>query len=726
MTLDELNKLYSDSEQVDQELFAEQRSNILLVAGDHFTKKQSSYWNRIRDARDLSSETKLRLTKNHIQKITKNYVNNLVTYAPGVTVIPNNEKELQDQKAAELHSSVWQDIKTKQEFNKKIYLYAKDFVEFGECFVKVFWDKNKGTHVGFEAEMDEMGQPVVDPQTGQMVKSDRPVFSGSPVFERIYAFDVLRAKEAKTIDESPFLTIRKMADIQTVKAMVGGDEQKLKAIQDSKDETYNVFDGNQGFTKSDDKQCMIKETYFRPCYDYPSGYYYIYTSQGIIFEGELPLGIFPLHYVGFDEVSTSPRCRSIIKQLRPYQAEINRTASKIAETQITLGDDKLLIQDGTKITPGGQVPGVRSVKYTGMTPTVLPGRSGDQYVGYMNSQIAEMYQVANVEEDSGEKNAQVDPTALLFQTLKQKKRYSLYASKFESFLIGIARDALEITRAYIDDSALISIVGKQEQVNIKEFKNSTPMGYQIKVEAQTDDIETKLGKQITLTQLMQYVGSSLGKEDIGKMMRLSPYLNKEQMFSDMLIDYDNATNDILALDRGEIPDVNEFDDHEYALKRLSGRMKQADYKFLPPQIKQNYQDYKSQHEMILGKQNEAIASAKSEWIPTSGYMVVCDLYVSDVKDPMKTRRARVPYDALSWLIKKLEVQGSALDKLEQQNPQVQAELAGQAMGAQGQGSPMQQSVPGQAPQGASSTQAELIKRLESLQPMASQKGIMNV
>ncbi len=37
----QLDQLYRDSSQVDDELFAEMRSNILLVSGDHYNNKSS-------------------------------------------------------------------------------------------------------------------------------------------------------------------------------------------------------------------------------------------------------------------------------------------------------------------------------------------------------------------------------------------------------------------------------------------------------------------------------------------------------------------------------------------------------------------------------------------------------------------------------------------------------------------------------------------------------------
>lgn len=684
LSIDDLNRLYSESEQVDQELFAEQRSNVLLVIGDHFNKKGSKFWNRIRDSKELSSEQKLRLSKNHIQKITKSYVNNIIAHAPGVGISPKNAKELQDQKSAEQHHSVWQDFKTRQNFKKRTYELAKDLVELGEAFVKIFWDPNRGQLLGYQPQVDEeTGMPVIDPMTGEQLFTDEPIWSGDIVVERLYSFDVLRAPEAKSMDESRYIIYRKMVDIEELKKMIGNDQSRLKFIEESQDETFVVFDSSQGYGRNTKNQCLLKEYYFRPCGQYPRGYYYMATNSGVLFEGELPLGIMPIKYVGFDEAATSARARSIIKQLRPFQAEINRTASKIAETQITLGDDKLLIQDGTKITHGGQVPGIRAVKYTGMTPTVLPGRSGDQYLPYMQAQIEEMYRIANLAEDSIEKpGGQMEAYALLFKSLKDKKQFSMYGEKFEQFLVEICETVLRLCKAYMPEETFIAVAGKNEQVNIAEFKSLDDLGYQIKLEPQVDDVETKMGKQITLTNLLQYVGNQLNKDDIGKIMRLMPYANNEQMFSDFTLDYDNANNDILALDRGEYPKPSFYENHEYMIKRLTHRMKQSDFQFLPPQIQQIYQMKMVEHQQMLEEMNAKISAAKSEWIPTSGYLVVCDLYVSDPDNPTKTRRARVPYDALSWLIKKLEAQGTALDKLEEQSLGVQAQLADMSMAQQ--------------------------------------------
>lgn len=698
LTINELNQHYTDAESVDKPVFSEQRSNVLLVSGDHYQKKDSKFWGRVRDSKQISEQQKLRLTKNHIQKIAKTYVNNIMSRSPGVRPFPNNPKELADQKAAELHHSIWQFISDKQKLKKKKREWCQNFVNIGEAAVKVFYDPNLGEIIGYEQEMDELGQPVFETdELGQPIldeqgqpkpqASDRPVFSGGFSFETIHGFNLLRSKEAKTMDESKFLCYRKMTDIKELEKMLEEDpdkEAKLKFLQGAHEDVYTVFDASRGSYDKTQGQVMVREFYFRPCGEYPSGYFYITTPQGVLWEGPLPFGIFPILYVGFDEIETTPRARSIIKQLRPYQAEINRCASQIATHQITLGDDKLMIQSGTKLAPGGQVPGVRGIQYSGMPPTVLPGRSGEQYVGYMESQIEEMYRISNVLEDSEEKVMQLEPMTMLYRNMKQQQKFSNYCEKFEGFLVEVCEVTLRLAKMSLKDDSLIPMIGKREMVNIAEFRSMDDLGFQIRLEPMSDDLETMMGKQMTLNHFLQYVGPQLGKDSIGQIMRAMPFANSEEAFSDLTLDYDNSVNDILALDRGEQVQAHQHDNHEYVIKRLINRMKQRDFEMLNPQIQQNYQAKLQEHEQVLAAQQAQIQAAKDGFIPTGGYMVTCDFYIQvDAKDPSKVKRVRLPYEAIQWLIKKLETQGTSFQNLENMHQSAVADIAQMVMSQQG-------------------------------------------
>lgn len=697
LKIDKLNQMFKDADEADNELFSEQRSNVLLIAGEHYTRRNAKYWNRIRDSKDLSSEQKLRLTKNHIQKITKTYVNNIISHSPSVKVVPANQKELKDQKSAQLNDSVLQYAKNKQDFKKKTLQLAKDYIDIGEVAVKIFWNPNAGKFLGWEASMDEeTGQPIYG-EDGQYENSGRPKFSGELQIERLYGFNLLRSTSCKSMEESPFFIVRKMVPVDELKAMVAGDEDKEKMITEQKDDTFLIFDGNhQNYTKSEG-QTMLREFYFKPSMDYPTGYYYITVEGGILFEGELPFGIFPIIYEGFDEIQTSPRHRSIVKQLRPYQAELNRAASKIAEHQVTLGDDKILTQSGTKITTGIHLPGVRSIQYSGMQPTILPGRSGEQYVNYMNSQIQEMYQVANLSEDTQEKQGIADPFAQLFQSVRDKKKFTIYTDKFEGFLCKVFGTWLDLARRYMPEDMVIPMIGSSEAVNISEFKTTEELSYRITVEPMVDDYTTMMGRQLTINHILQYVGPQMKSEDIGKLIRAAPFGNLEEAFGDMTLDYDTATNMILSLDRGAPATANHYDDEQYMIKRLIARKRQSDYSMMNPQIQQNYDAIISQYEDIAAQKAQQLIAAQNQFIPSGGARIKVDYYVPDPVNPDRPVRATLPAESVDWLIKRLADQGSSQEQMAQMNQGAVQDIAGKLnqqqganaqIGAQPGGAPM--------------------------------------
>jgi hypothetical protein len=705
----ELNQLFSEGETADKEIFAEMRSNIQLVAGEHYTRKGNKFWNRLRDTKDITQEQKIRLTKNHIRKISQIYKNSITSYAPGVTAEPKDKSSVQHQKSAELKNAVWEDAKARQNINQKINQWASDYIDIGECYVKIYFDPNAGKFLGEEAKLDENGQVEMD-ENGQPVSSGTAKFVGDVVLERLFGFNIIRPKGCKDIFSAEWLAHRKMVETKDIKALIDAstvlsdqEKEELKQkVTDSPDQTYTVLDGNTGSYMTVKGQTMLKEWYFRPCPQYPKGYFYLAVESSKLFEGELPFGIFPIIGAGFDQIPTSPRSRSIIKQLRPYQVEINRCASKMAEHQITLGDDKILVQNGTKLVPGIALPGVRSFQYSGMQPIVMEGRTGEQYLSYMNSQISEIYQVANVEEVQAEKGGQFDVYAMLFRSIKDKKKFSYYTDTFESYLKLIFKTHSSLCQNYYTDQHLIPAIGKSEYINISEFKDIGELDDVAVIEAQTDDGETKLGKQLMLQHLIQYVGPQLAKDDLGKIIRLMPYSNDEQILEDLTMDYDQATNYILALDRGEVPQPNEYDAHEYLIKKLVNRTRQPDYMFLNDQIKQNYEQAISTHQEMKTEQEMKIKQAQSEFIPTGGFLVACDFYTPDPGNPEKLpKRVRIPSEAIDWLMKQLQSQGSDQQTLDNMNKGALAQMSTMIMqkiasqrGVSGQ--PMAQQMPQQS------------------------------
>lgn len=693
-TISDLNGIYEKANQVDSQLFSEQRSNILLVAGDHYTKKNSLFWSRVRDNVQLSEEQRLRLTKNHTHKIANTYINNIFSLAPGVTCMPKNEKELQDQKSAELNNAVWEDWKQQNNYREQVRKDVEDFVKVGEVCSKIYWDPNAGEFIGYEQKIDpNTGMPAMDEMGRPVEDEDKPRFKGKICYERYHGFNVLREASTKDDISEGIVILRKMVDKAVLEQAYNQDEEKKKYIQPSSESVFTVFDGSSGTYNNTKDQILVKEFYQPPGPECPLGYFWIATSAGILEQGELPFGLWPIIFTGMDDIPTTPRKRSIIKVTRPFQAEINRTASKIAETQIAF-DDKLLVMAGSKVTQAAKLPGIRVVNYTGNAPVIMEGKSGEQYLNYMNGQIAEMYQAANLEEENLDKTTQsTDNIAELLKVARHKKKFSLYAEKMEHYQVKKCELVLKLAKEYYDDSHIIPAIGRHEIVNIAEFKNTSPLFHKIKLEPSSDDYETKFGKHITFMSILQYAGGKLEKDDIGKIIRAAPYTNNERSFDTFTLDEDIATNMVLALDRGEYPKSNINYDHKFIIKRLAKRQSEPDFQFLPPQVQQAYEQKILEHDQMEAAFLLNMKRAQDEMIPATGPLVKVDMYVDDMSNPGSSQRAKMPIDALRWLEKRMQEQGIELKELEKiQDAQV-SQMATQFMDGLGN------SVSGTASQG---------------------------
>jgi len=259
--------------------------------------------------------------------------------------------------------------------------------------------------------------------------------------------------------------------------------------------------------------------------------------------------------------------------------------------------------------------------------------------------------------------------------LRYKKKFTYYSDKFERFLCRVVETALEIAKDSMPEEALIPAIGKSEYINIPEFKSADKLCYRIKVSPRADDIESQMGKQLTLNHFLQYAGTNISRQDIGMAMRVSPFLNKEEIFKDFTMDYDNVTNDILALDRGQFRPPRKNDDHKYVAKKLSSRMNQEDYNLLPPEIHQLYDQKLLMHEQMAEQALQALQAAEAGFIPSGGYLVKADYYVNSGKDGQSTKRVALPSESIAWLLDKLQKQGNQLNELMDVGPGVQNDIS---------------------------------------------------
>ena len=87
--IDELNQLHTDSKSLDREAVAEFRSNILLIAGEHYSKRMTDRaQSRGTTSAQVNQAYQLRITKNLLHRAHRVYVTSILSQSPSAAVTP--------------------------------------------------------------------------------------------------------------------------------------------------------------------------------------------------------------------------------------------------------------------------------------------------------------------------------------------------------------------------------------------------------------------------------------------------------------------------------------------------------------------------------------------------------------------------------------------------------------------------------------------------------------
>ena len=467
ISLEDLIKNRRKGIDADQRLFSEQRNNVNLVSGKHH--KSGSIDMHIQTGKKSSM---VRMTINYIAKYARKKQNRLITHAPMVKVMPKSDDEREDVKSAELSNSVWKDIVYKHNINSLIRKLAHDYISIGEMCVKVGWNPDKGEPVSEEDKTIDIQKDSMD-QYGRKITDQRAVFTGDLEFERILPWNLIRPAECTDIRTAPWLCIDRMLPISEVKSWFVRDPKKYEMITSGYNNAYDDGDDklvgfdNDNNLYADKDSMLVSEMYFRPTPDYPQGLFFIFSKELLMFNGELPYGMFPILYAGYLSQAGSPRHYSIIRDAKPLQAEINQCFSKAIEHSLSIGDDKIFVPKGSSLDEGASQPGIRYIYYNNanmVQPTVVQGRTGIQHLEQAQQLVMVLKDLFDEPDDNKPQQgvAQMvgprDPQAMIYASYKEKEYNSYFAEDFEQFVVRLAKMSLRYARHYYTPDKIVPVI----------------------------------------------------------------------------------------------------------------------------------------------------------------------------------------------------------------------------------------------------------------------------
>ena len=666
-TNDLLNRYYDEGVEQDSQAFKEMRQCIRLHTGKQLYGGQDMGPGGRAGYSKSSGANELKIVLNHIPRIAGVYLNEILSHAPDITVTVDDAGNIGAARLAKMNQTVWEEHKKKSRlYEEKMRLEILNGIITGEIAVKLYWDSEKN-----------------------WVKE-----------EPILPFDLLRAPGVTDIGDSPWYIHRKIYREEELRKIYG--PQTGSALADEgqsgiENTDYLVF-SSQSREFSAFRGVEIREFYLRPNVEHPQGYFVFYMRDRILQEGPLPGGIFPIVIRRLQSSLMLPRGYSFIRTVTATQMEINRAMSQDASNMYHFGGDKIVTGSRSSISVGESFRGTSHLKVGGYGPLrdsflYVEGSGIPKYMDYVVFLIKQMDYQVNLQTKMEEKKdaRSGDIQFVLYSRIRDKERFATIGTNYEGYVREKAECILSLLRYYLGPDDIIHEGNREDQVLIEDFKQTNDRDYVFSIKSSSGSAEDRLAKQYLAQSAFQYLGKEMTRTDKGMFLSHTSMANDKELIASYTSDYDSAKNDMISLEKGIMPYIAKTMDFHYKIQKLTERMNKADFGYLYPHIRQNYEEFLSICQQQLAEMEEERLRLEKNHIPMDGPLVKTDYLVKmpDTRGGTKTERLSLPGKSIVWLKQvldkqqgfKIDMEGLPLDSQNEiigQMPAIDGQLSGGA------------------------------------------------
>lgn len=534
---------------------------------------------------------------NLIMPTIQNRCARLCKNPPKYDVRPNSMDQ-DDKDAARLSLKALNNKFAEEKVNEKRINLTMWMQQAGYAYVKVGWDAMKGKAI-----------PKLD---GTGVE-----YQGDICIEVISPFEVFVDREAKTLEESPWLIhakVRKLSyfiDHYGEKGkMVRAESAWLMSLQNLQKIQSMTPKGSGDSSADYMKNAAIEIAYYeRPTKKYPGGRL-IVVANGVILEyKELPIDEIP--FAKFDDVKIGGKfnSESIITQMRPIQDQLNRNSRKKAEFIAKGMNLKILAAKGHGLHEEAMNDTTEVVEYNPVDkaerPTAINPPSVPQYL-FTDDERYTTYlgQVAGISEVSSGQMPSASIPALGMQILQEadETRIGIVTESNENAWADIGRYVLKYMNKYYDDERYIKESGANSEYTITRYnrndlKNATDV---IVIKNSTlPDSKTLKRQDLLNTYNMGLLGDPADASLRRRVLQQLEFGDIAGVWEDQMIDDRQIERDIELMEQGGIPVVDPDDNH-VAHFEAKNRLRKSD-KFLTydPMIQKIVLNNIAQHKMFL-------------------------------------------------------------------------------------------------------------------------------
>lgn len=478
--------------------FQIQRDNLLVYKGVQWLAQERNL-NRQLDRQQILQRRSPRVVINHIYDYVEQWVSRLTRYRPAVAVYPASSN-YEDKNDAKIAKGVLDHIWYNNNIDKQLQFWIRNVKVFGEAYMWVLWNPQKGdihpdwayaAKQGMRVPvLDSQGQPVVDETTGDPYLVQRCVRIGDVEYVHDAPWHVcdMPCRNREEIDWSYRWYTQ---DVEYLKAKYPDKADRIKA-----DGTANVFKNERLKISKMKNEVVVYELYHRQHEFLDQGRYIKFIrSNGVVLENTiLPYshGKIPYVYMADIDVPDQIRGMSFIQQIFPITHQINAVASLIYKALVLFAHPKIVAQENS-VDISQLLNESTVVFYSGGVPPSLMTQHPvtPELFNYLNKleeladKISGIFTMSRGTAPSGVRAAK----ALRVLEEQEDKRSYITAIKYnEQGIVGNAKMTLATAGDYYDDTdgRLLRIVGRDNEYSIRPFKNSNlSKAYDIRIENTT-------------------------------------------------------------------------------------------------------------------------------------------------------------------------------------------------------------------------------------------------
>ena len=558
-----------------------------------------------------------RVTVNRIRPIIRTELAKITKSKPQFNVIAASNEE-EDIDSSKVGTQALDFIWRNSNMDEKRFKSALWQITTGTGIVKTWWNDKLGDEAQLNT-LDDQGEFSLDEQGQEVMQAQKLGDIDNSV---VSPFDFTFDPSATEFDEAKWCCENKLRTVDYVK-----ENYEVDVAPDDGLSATNIFNGmlaNVNGQASDYKPVkvkdgvMVKEYWELKSVKYPKGRHITIANGKLLQYEDNPYDRLPYFFFAHNLVPGRVYGSSNIEDLIPIQKEYNKTRTQRRLNQTRTGNQRMLVEANSLIDEPTNEPGeiveyrMGKNKPTWETPPPEPGHIQAE----LELQLRDFEDVSGIHEVSqGTSPAGVKSgIAISFLQEQDETKFGPIVHNIESTYEKWAQFVLVLIQKNYIEPRMIKIVGKNNQVEVKEFQGSDLKGNtDVKVVAGSAMPKSTAARQDFVLSLWDRKIIS----DPQKALKLLEFGAIEEVFEDLSIDVNQAKAEQKQWLKGDFShQTRDFYNHEIHIAEHNKYRKSDDYE--KSQSQQQVDDHVAQHSDYAQQLAQTIAAANAPQAPAQG------------------------------------------------------------------------------------------------------------